>query len=72
MKQLSVKDLLEICKKEVEKGNGDRLIVISDDNEGNGYHGMFYGFTVVKEEDKDYYPIYDSQETDTNEIVVLG
>ena len=72
MKQLTVKDLLAICKKEVQNGNGDRIIVISDDNEGNGYHGMFYGFTVVKEEDKDYYQIYDSQETDTNKIVVLG
>lgn len=72
MKQLTVKDLLAICKKEVQNGNGDRIIVISDDNEGNGYHGLFYHFTIIDENEKKFFQVYDSQETDINKIIVLG
>lgn len=72
MKQLTVKDLLAICKKEVQKGNGDRIIVISDDNEGNAYHGLFYHFTIIDESEKEFFEVYDSQEHDINKIIVLG
>ena len=70
MKQLQVKDLYELCKAQIEKGNGDKYIVVADDNEGNGYHGMFFGFSEdmkVKE-----YLINDSQFYNSNEIIVLG
>lgn len=40
-KQMTISILFELCKKEIAKGNGDKNIVISDDNEGNGFHGMF-------------------------------
>lgn len=46
---MTVKQLLKLCQEEVKKGNGDKFIVIADDNEGNGYHGMFYGFTDAME-----------------------
>lgn len=72
MKQLTVNDLLKICKKEVEKGNGDRKIVISDDNEGNGYHGLFYHFTIIEENEREYFQIYDSTTDNINEVIVLG
>lgn len=72
MKQLTVNDLLKICKNEVKKGNGERIIVISDDNEGNGYHGLFYHFTIIDENEKDFFEVYDSQEHDINKIIVLG
>jgi len=78
--QMTVKQLLKLCQEEVKKGNGDKFIVVADDNEGNGYHGMFYGFTdaiEVKEglkvfgsslEDE----IYDSCYTKPEEIIILG
>lgn len=72
MKQLTVNDLLKICKKEVERGNGDRKIVISDDNEGNGYHGLFYHFTIIEENEKEYFQIYDSTTDNINEVIILG
>jgi hypothetical protein len=71
-KQLTVQDLYRFCEQEIKKGNSKRLIVISDDNEGNGFHGLFYGFTEIAEKDKEYYPIYDSVETDIKKILVLG
>ncbi len=42
---VTVKQLLELCKEQVNKGNGDKLILLSNDDEGNGYHKMFYHFT---------------------------
>lgn len=72
MEQLTINELLELCKKQVKKGNGDKKIVISDDNEGNGYHGLFYAFTEIEEEEKEYYPIYDSETNDIKKIIILG
>lgn len=71
MEQLTVKDLYLMCKQVVEQGYGDRKIVISDDNEGNGFHGLFYGLCTS---DIEQYvdEIYDSTTTDPNEIVILG
>ena len=41
---LTVNALFEYCKEQIEKGNGSKHIIISDDDEGNGYHTLFYGF----------------------------
>lgn len=68
-KQMTVERLLQLCIKEYEKGNGNKVIVISDDNEGNGYHGMFYGFTPVDGFEDD---IYDSQDEDCKNTIILG
>lgn len=72
MKQLTVKDLKKLVDAEIRKGNGDKMIVISDDNEGNGYHGMFYGFTPIEPNQKDWFNIYDSHSDEPSEVIVLG
>ena len=41
----TIKDLLKACQEQIAKGNGDKVIVLSDDDEGNGYHEMYYLFT---------------------------
>ena len=68
--QMTVKQLLKLCQEEVKNGNGDKNIVISDDNEGNGYHGMFYGFT----DDVDNFAddIYDSHTNSSKDTIILG
>ena len=70
MDQLTVKQLLKYCQIEIEKGNGDKHIVVSDDNEGNGYHGLFYAFTPCTEEYQD--EIYDSRYSSGKDTVILG
>lgn len=71
MEQIKVKQLYELCKAQVEKGNGDKYIVVADDNEGNGYHGMFFGFT-----DKNIEDILDliseTEVDDYNKLIILG
>lgn len=42
---MTVEQLLEMCKEQIKKGNGKKHIIISDDDEGNGYHTLFYSFT---------------------------
>ena len=49
MKPLTVKDLYERCKQEIKKGHGDHVIMLSDDDEGNGYHYCWYSFTTAEE-----------------------
>lgn len=68
--QMTVKQLLKLCQEEVKKGNCDKFIVVADDNEGNSYHGMFYGFTDANE--LYGYEIYDSCHTEPEEIIILG
>jgi hypothetical protein len=69
-KQITVKDLLKLCQNEIKKGNGNKHIVISDDNEGNGYHGMFYGFTPCTEDFQN--EIYDSNFSSEKDTIILG
>ena len=42
---VTIKELLELCKEQIAKGNGDKIILLSNDDEGNGYHEMIYHFT---------------------------
>lgn len=72
MEQITVEQLAALCLQEIKKGNGNRKIVISDDNEGNGFHGLFFGFTQIKKSEVDAFYIYDSQEEDYKKVIVLG
>ena len=40
---LTVEQLLEQCRKAVDEGNGKKYVLISDDEEGNGYHECYFG-----------------------------
>lgn len=70
MKQVTVRDLYRYCENAISDGHGDKNIVISDDNEGNGFHGLFYDFTPVDEDFADL--IYDSQTRSANDTIILG
>ena len=70
-KPITVNQLLELCKKEIIKGNGNKFIMISQDDEGNGYHYLWYPFSdgnnVLSEREYDaldyhmtYAKLYDS------------
>ena len=71
---LLVKKLIEACKKDPSIAN--KKIIVADDNEGNGYHGMFYDPTVDAKSVKGCIDasngLYDSSEEDPNNLVILG
>lgn len=49
MKPLTVKQLAQACVREINNGNGDKVIMISSDDEGNNYHYLWYTFTTIEE-----------------------
>ena len=68
---MTVNQLKDFCDIQIEKGNGDKKILISADDEGNGYHGLFYEF-IDKKEDIKLLSRYFHDNVDVNEIVILG
>lgn len=42
---ITVKQLFELCKQEINRGNGNKVILISEDDELNGFHTLWEGFT---------------------------
>lgn len=70
MSQITVEQLLVLCREAINEGHGKKNIVISDDNEGNGYHGMFYGFSTIDEYTEEL--IYDSKTKSKDDTIILG
>ncbi len=74
MDQIKLKELYQECKKLMEQGHGEKSLVVSDDNEGNGYHGMFFTLTVITPENVDDFSglIGDNAEPNIHNIIVVG
>lgn len=45
MNALTVKELLKACQQQVAIGNGDKIVLLSSDDEGNEFHTCYYKFT---------------------------
>ena len=43
---MTVNELKKLCDNLVEEGYGDFSVIISDDEDGNGYHDLFYPFLI--------------------------
>ena len=69
-KAITVQELYEACKTQIEQGNGNRHILISQDDEGNWYHEMFYLFTPTKGEDISYALPVTPEEFDKNYLIL--
>lgn len=53
-KGLTVRQLYQACAAQVANGNGNRHILISQDDEGNGYHRLFFLFSDMTGDDLKY------------------
>lgn len=42
MGALTINDLLRMLKKEADKGHGDYIVFVTDDEEANGYHALWF------------------------------
>jgi hypothetical protein len=51
MEALTVAQLMRVCQQAIRDGYGNKHILISDDDEGNGYHELFYGICTIEEEE---------------------
>lgn len=46
---ITVLELMKMCQEAINAGNGDKTILISRDDEGNGYHTLYQGFESNQE-----------------------
>ena len=70
MNQITVFELMRLCYDAVKRGDGDKKIVISSDSEGNGFHGLYYGFAYVNNPVMDF--ITDNEEKSPENLIILG
>lgn len=55
MKPITIERLYKQLQQEIKKGHGDYIIFVTDDEEGNGYHALWYDGCVAKEvDDREY------------------
>ena len=67
----TVNELFEACKVQIAKGNGDKHILVSNDDEGNGFHTLFYLITDSPE--TVVWALESEHDSHTaDEVVVLG
>ena len=70
---LTIEDLEALCKEQIKNGNGKKKILISSDDEGSGFHGLFYAFTTSQEKIEKYKELYEfTDDVDSDKIVLLG
>lgn len=73
MNVVTIERLVELLNKEVKNGNGKKKILLSNDDEGNGFHQMFYEITHIDEESKGYYSdVYIGKDDSITNYVILG
>lgn len=68
--QVTVLQMYQALAKEIKKGNGNKYLVVSDDNEGNGYHGCFYHISPMEPETIDL--VTDLQVLDPDKLMIIG
>ena len=75
-KPLTIRQLYNECKAQMLRGNGDKVIMISSDDEGNCYHYLWYSFCDAKEilEDPDCYmgSDFDKDIAEVDDTIILG
>lgn len=75
MIMLTINDLAELVNEEIKKGNGTKKIMLSNDDEGNGYHGLYFAFTPTEKIFSSSYPPslpYGVKSEELKDYVVLG
>ncbi len=68
---ITVNKLLKLCKEQVKKGNGDKIVLLSDDDEGNGFHTLYCGFTDDEKDIEEYSDSFHDG-NDPSEVIILG
>ena len=66
---MTIKQLLKFCQEEIKNGNGDCSILLSDDDEGNGYHYCWYSFAPIDEYTEEY---VDEEINPKEKTIILG
>lgn len=66
MKELTINDLKVLVDKAIKDGHGDKVINLSNDDEGNGFHKMYYAITPVTESEAESFGL------DPDKDIIVG
>ena len=69
---MTVNRLLEECKRLKKEGFGDRQVYISRDDEGNGFHPLFYPFQTDTNKIQEAVDYGMCESGEAEDIVLLG
>jgi len=71
---ITVEELAKACAAQIKAGNGKKKILLADDDEGNGYHSMYFLFTPAKECLGGEYPPNAPRDAEKNpdKYIILG
>ena len=67
---MTVKELYDLCKKEIENGNGDRNIVLCVN--GNKFHPLENNFSSPVYNDSAIYDLLEEWEEEEDNVIVLN
>lgn len=70
-KGLTVAELAYACNIAIANGHGDKHILITTDDEGNGYHTLFYAFQDDPKDIK-YALEIEHDNHNADEVILLG
>lgn len=68
--RMTVKELYDLCKKEIENGNGDRNIVLCVN--GNEFHPLENNFSSPVYNDSAIYDLIEDWEEEEDNVIVLN
>lgn len=68
-KPMTIAQLFKFCQKQIKLGHGDYTIMLSDDDEGNGYHYCWYSFTPIDEYTQEF---IDKSIAPADKTIILG
>ena len=74
MHKITVKDLYAAFAEQMKKGNGNKVVLVADDDEGNGYHPIYFSVTdgsTFDEEDLSCCNTYGISPKDVREKCVI-
>ena len=72
-KPITVNELLNYCEEQKKAGNGNKVIMISNDDEGNGYHYLWYPFCDLNDEEIYFEDCFLDEDIATKEdTIILG
>ena len=67
---MTIKDLYELCKKEIEEGNGDRNIVLCVN--GDEFHALENNFSSPVYNDSAIYDLLEEWKEEEDNVIVLN
>lgn len=67
---ITVEQLRDMCDQAIKEGLGNRYVLLSDDEEGNGFHECYYAFSKGEEFANSY--VETPYDLDLKKCVTLG